>query len=308
MIERRLTAVRPLAVVCSTCWRVQELLSVELEPLYAALASNSLSSSSAHSTSHLHAEAGVLAAATTVFPPPPPPPPPSHPSVAHPAAALSAAAGPFLSAHSSLPSSRASVRVLHRSGGFIQSRLVLRGCYVSAGLDVACVGSEDCSVTLLHLPTQRSLRRLRGHTGAVNCVAWSRARQCVVSASDDHTLRVWRLRHSPNTQQRATAGAAGRQHAGSSGEEESEEEEEEEEGAEQDDDERASAEHEADSAVRSHRSGGRIEDRKRRRRQQTGSQGDEDTADSRALPQQQQHSEKQTAQAQKSANGAQTSS
>lgn len=281
---------------------------MELEQLYAALASNSLSSSSAHSSSQLHVEAGVLAATTTVFPPPPPPPPPSHAASAHSAAAaVSAAAGHFLSAHSSLASSRSTVRVLHRSGGFIQSRLVLRGCYVSAQLDVACVGSEDCSLSLLHLPSARCLRRLRGHTGAVNCVAWSRARQCVVSASDDHTLRVWRLRHTPNTQPRATTGPAGGQHASSSGEEESDDDEEAEE---RDDEERASAEHEADGAVRSHRGIGRIEDRKRRRRQRTGAQTDKDTADSDTMPQQQQRQQQNSEKkgVQKRANGVQPSS
>ena len=81
----------------------------------------------------------------------------------------------------------------------MQSRLVLRGCYVSPAMDVGAVGSEDCSVRIVHLASGRCLRRLTGHTGAVSCVAWSRQRHCIVSASDDHTLRLWRLRY---TQQR----------------------------------------------------------------------------------------------------------
>ena len=195
---------------------LKELLSVDVEPLCAALAS-SASSSPSNSVSYLNAS---VVASGSVFPPLP------APLSAHSAAAagVTAGSGSLLAASAAAFTSRGSLRVVHRSGGFIQSRLVLRGCYVSSSLDVCAVGSEDCSVSVLHLPSGRRLRRLVGHSGAVNCVAWSRQRQCLVSASDDHTLRVWRLRHDQPIPRRAAVGDSnGQQLAGA--EEDSEDDE-----------------------------------------------------------------------------------
>ena len=40
------------------------------------------------------------------------------------------------------------------------------------------------------------LATLKGHTNVVNCVAFNPVNQeMVVSASDDHTIRVWKSRH-----------------------------------------------------------------------------------------------------------------
>ena len=219
------------------------MLSVDVEPLYAALAS-SLSSSSSTSSSYPGAAA---VPAGTVFPPPP------HPSHAV-SAAAAAATGPFLSTAAAFSASRSPLRIVHRSVGFIQSRLVLRGCYVSSALEVCAIGSEDCSVSVVHLPTGRCMRRLVGHSGPVNCVSWSRQRQCAVSASDDHTLRVWRLRHTQQKAPRSAVGSSNGHHVA---------------GAEDDSDEDEHVESQIDAAPQQHYSSGPSEDgadRKRRRR------------------------------------------
>lgn len=56
---------------------------------------------------------------------------------------------------------------------------------------VAC-GSEDAAVYVWHREQGHVLQALRGHAAPVTAVAWSPVRRAVcVSASDDHTVRVW---------------------------------------------------------------------------------------------------------------------
>ena len=133
-------------------------------------------------------------------------------------------------------------------------------------------------MSVVHLPTACCLRRLVGHSGAVNCVAWSRARQYVVSASDDRTLRVWRLRYSQQQAEGGAFGASNGQHVAGWNE------------VSDDEDDEGSAETESNSVSQHLHSGGRVEegaDRKRRR-QRNAARGGAEAANGRSERQQQQ--------------------
>ena len=56
-------------------------------------------------------------------------------------------------------------------------------------------GAEDHHAHVWHRQAGGKLATLRGHTNVVNCVAFNPTdQQMLVSASDDHTLRVWKSR------------------------------------------------------------------------------------------------------------------
>jgi len=80
--------------------------------------------------------------------------------------------------------------------GSTQSRFYLRACF--GGVDqafVAC-GGEDSEVYIWHKETGKLLHKLTGHSGPVNAVSWNPVNQYLLaSASDDHTIRIWRSTH-----------------------------------------------------------------------------------------------------------------
>jgi len=65
-----------------------------------------------------------------------------------------------------------------------------------ASADFLSSGGEDCCVHVWHRSHGRQLRRLTGHTKAVNSVSWSNECRLLASASDDHTVILWRCRRS----------------------------------------------------------------------------------------------------------------
>ena len=83
--------------------------------------------------------------------------------------------------------------MLSRVGGFVQARDVLHPCFLDAGREMAAVGSEDCSLRVFHLPSSTAVATLRGHTGSVNCVQADVSSGVMASASDDFTVRIWRI-------------------------------------------------------------------------------------------------------------------
>ena len=77
--------------------------------------------------------------------------------------------------------------------GHKSQRFVIRAAFGGADEDFVISGSEDSRVYIWHRHTAALLEVLSGHSGAVNTVAWSSS-SCpwLASASDDHTVRVWR--------------------------------------------------------------------------------------------------------------------
>ena len=56
-------------------------------------------------------------------------------------------------------------------------------------------GAEDCCAHVWDRHFGAKLATLKGHSDVVNCVAFNPVNQeLLVSASDDHTIRVWRSR------------------------------------------------------------------------------------------------------------------
>ena len=51
-------------------------------------------------------------------------------------------------------------------------------------MDIGC--NEDSI-----LPGVHPIRTLQGHRGAVHCIAWSLDGRCLLSASSDHTIKMW---------------------------------------------------------------------------------------------------------------------
>lgn len=73
-----------------------------------------------------------------------------------------------------------------------QSRYVIRSAFGGHRDGWVVSGSEDSTVLLWHRETTRLVGRLYGHSGSVNCAAWSPAHDALVaSASDDGTLWLW---------------------------------------------------------------------------------------------------------------------
>ena len=113
--------------------------------------------------------------------------------------------------------------------GFVQSRYVLRPCFLDSGHCLAAIGSEDCTVRVYHLPSSALLHTFQGHTGTVNAVAAAIDRGRMATASDDHTIRIWQ---TPRIDSRRVGRGRG---GGQGGEEEKDGEDGEEYGEDEED-------------------------------------------------------------------------
>lgn len=89
-------------------------------------------------------------------------------------------------------------RVTQRYIGHFQSRFVVRSCFGGPREEFVVSGSEDAQVYIWHRHYGSLLEVLAGHSASVTSVCWLNspsfgcsATSWLVSASDDHTLRVW---------------------------------------------------------------------------------------------------------------------
>merc|ERR1719188_2566362 len=89
----------------------------------------------------------------------------------------------------------ASRRVVQRYLGHFQGRFVVRSCFGGPHEEFVLSGSEDAQVYIWHRHYGSLLHVLPGHASTVNAICWAQGQDesgpWLVSASDDHTLRVW---------------------------------------------------------------------------------------------------------------------
>jgi len=84
-----------------------------------------------------------------------------------------------------------------RVGEGMPGRFVIRSAFGGAGCAFLASGSESSHVHIWHRERGELLASLEGHSSTVNAIAWNPCNEhMLVSASDDHTLRVW---HAPVT-------------------------------------------------------------------------------------------------------------
>lgn len=83
--------------------------------------------------------------------------------------------------------------LVHKFTGHKQGRFVVRACFGGADESLVLSGSEDSLVYVWQRTTGSLLAALAGHAGTVNAVAAAPGAELVfASASDDHTLLLWR--------------------------------------------------------------------------------------------------------------------
>ncbi|CEH15600.1 WD40 repeat-containing protein [Ceraceosorus bombacis] len=79
-----------------------------------------------------------------------------------------------------------------RFNGHKSSNLVIKSCFGGVERSFVVSGSEDGQVYVYHRPSGKLLQKLKGHTDAVNSVAWHPTNpRMFASASDDSTVRIW---------------------------------------------------------------------------------------------------------------------
>jgi len=85
-------------------------------------------------------------------------------------------------------------RVRQRYFGHLQGRFVVRSAFGGPQEQFVVSGSEDSQVYIWHRHFGSLLEVVGGHASTVNCVCWPHLGagcRFLLSASDDHTLRVW---------------------------------------------------------------------------------------------------------------------
>lgn len=64
-------------------------------------------------------------------------------------------------------------------------------CVMVVGEDTVATGSADSTLRLWSISEAKELAKLDGHTGAINCIAYSSAERVLISGSSDSTIRLW---------------------------------------------------------------------------------------------------------------------
>ena len=78
--------------------------------------------------------------------------------------------------------------------GYKQERFILKPAFIGVNDDMLACGSEDGCIYIWNKLHGTTLAVLHGHQSAVNSIAYSGCKsQCLISASDDKTVRVWNL-------------------------------------------------------------------------------------------------------------------
>lgn len=108
----------------------------------------------------------------------------------------------------------ASQTLLSRFNGHKSSNLVIKSCFGGVERSFVVSGSEDGQIYVYHSISGRLLQKLKGHTDAVNSVAWHPTNpRMFASASDDSTVRIW----TPDESSSPSASAALNPSASSAG-------------------------------------------------------------------------------------------
>jgi WD40 repeat protein len=83
--------------------------------------------------------------------------------------------------------------VMQQYFGHSQCRFVVRSCFGGAHEEFVFSGSEDAQVYIWQKHYGSLLHRLYGHTAVVNSVCWANSPSgaWLITAADDHTIRVW---------------------------------------------------------------------------------------------------------------------
>lgn len=69
---------------------------------------------------------------------------------------------------------------------------MIRACFAGESAQYVCSGSEDANLYVWNRASGELLQVLKGHSASVNSVEWTPCHGgMIVSASDDHTLRLW---------------------------------------------------------------------------------------------------------------------
>lgn len=84
-------------------------------------------------------------------------------------------------------------RILMRYRGHSGARFVIRAAFGGPSECFVISGSEDTLIYIWHKFYGVLLHALSGHSLSISAVAWPGSRSCpwLISASDDHTLRIW---------------------------------------------------------------------------------------------------------------------
>ncbi|MDQ3625060.1 MAG: WD40 domain-containing protein, partial [Verrucomicrobiota bacterium] len=88
-----------------------------------------------------------------------------------------------------------SPRTLAVTEGRVRLRRLSDGAAIEVGANQLAVAAEDIPLAPRPLPVSstaaKALRSLNGHTGDITAVAFSADGKCIVSGSEDHTLKIW---------------------------------------------------------------------------------------------------------------------
>jgi len=82
--------------------------------------------------------------------------------------------------------------LIQRYAGQKQGEFVIRSCFGGADENLILSGSEDGLVYVWQRENGSLVEKLPGHSGTVNCVAWSpKHSHLFASAGDDRLIRIW---------------------------------------------------------------------------------------------------------------------